>query len=194
MEKDTILRDIREKLINQSLYRKFFIFYNDEYESIITLKKELRLLTKKYSDFHKRNNGFYNSYIDIFLSKETMYTDKYNDIIFFVNNETDAIIIKEVILKFLETFYDRKTYYRIMDSSIKGYYIQEESLNFYEYQKMCKDLKILLGERFGIFSTKEEAYNKILETIDKKIINKEKELENLKEMKRNFLEEYKEDN
>lgn len=196
MTKSMILKELEEKLTKghqtiQCISKRIFIFYKEDFQGIIKLKKEFRLLTKKYDDFYKRSNGFYNKDLDIFLYKDNENIDTFLATVFYVDNEKDADVIADAMLDFINIFYDRKTYY-IVSLNSQNYKIDEEKLNIYEHLRKCvsKGTNVL-----GIFNNQNDAYKTILEHLDNRIQESEKELLNLKRkriqfslLKRNAME------
>ena len=171
------MKEHLKKRVNVSsvINEKIIVFYKQDFKGIVELKKELRLLTKKYEDFYKRVDGFYNKNISIHLHKENDSIDTFLATTFFINTEEEADSIKEVIIEFVESFYNRQTFYTVSFSSdFFNYKINFIELNEIEL-KAASD-EIILNRKSNnktkpqdLFDTELEAKREALRIISSKI-------------------------
>lgn len=171
------MKEHLKKRVNVSsvINEKIIVFYKQDFKGIVELKKELRLLTKKYEDFYKRVDGFYNKNISIHLHKEKDSIDTFLATTFFINTEEEADSIKEAIIEFVESFYNRQTFYTVSFSSdFFNYKINSIELNEIEL-KAASD-EIILNRKSNnktkpqdLFDTELEAKREALRIISSKI-------------------------
>lgn len=190
-----------KKSVNVStvISEKIIIFYKQDFKGIIELKKELRLLTKKYEDFYKRVNGFYNNNISIHLHKDNEAIDTFAAITFFSNTEEEAKDIKEVIINFIDSFYRRETYYTIsFTPDFLNYKLTTLELNEIEFTAQSND--IMYARKSGdktrprdLFKTKLEAKREAYRVISAKVDEVNNMLHLLKETQSDIESDIKEE-
>lgn len=187
------------KSVNVSpvINEKILIIYKEDFKGIVELKKELRILTRKHEDFYKRNNGFYNRNIDIFLCNEKESIDSFLAITFFINSEEEAANIKDVMLKFINDFYNRTTCYTVeFTSDFLNYKVNKHELNDIEFA--AKSEQIRYNKKSGIvmrpqdlFETELEAKREAYRIISAKVDEARKALRLLEETMEDIGEDVK---
>lgn len=180
MTKNEILDRIRDGITRRSIIKiRIMILHKEHYDGIIKLKKSLRTLMQKKSDFHKRKNGFYNKEIEIFIYKESSNIDTFGSTLFFVESKEDADVIYEAIIEFLNKYYTKKSYYITGYFIARGYDVIKKELNYYEY--IIHLMKNKMNFKSKVFETEVEAWEEIRTRLNDEINAKEEEIKKLKE-------------
>lgn len=190
MTKETVFKEINDKLHERYWgYQRFMVVHNQEYKGITLLKKTLRKLTHEKPDFYKREYGFYNSNIEIFICNSNHHdVSTSGAMCFFANNEEDAQAIAEAIIEVMNRFYNRTTYYTVnLKDDFCDYVVEEHQYNEYEVMKEYRKRKGHMGIN-DIFEERVKAEQAIYSHLGAMIHEEEKKLRRLKQ-RQNEIEE-----